>query len=863
MTQSKETTLKSRTLRFLSGPMLNIILPLLLVAIAFYALQKLANHVRWSEVRSDIATTPETATLLALGWMAVSYVAISFYDVLSVRSVAGDKVPARVAALVGASGYAISNMLGFAYFTGTAVRYRAYSALGLTLPQVAGIAATSWSAFWMGLLLLLGGLLTFHPTGVSQVIAISRGTETAIGAALLLFVGGLFGWLARGGKRLSLAGYGFDLPSARTTLLLTGVSILDIIGATLTLYVLIPADLIPNFPYFFVVYITAIALGVLSHAPGGIGVFEATVVAGLSAAGRADVLAALVVYRLIYSILPFAVAAAGIGVAWFVAQRTKVQRAASWTFRLARPIVPVVSAGISLLAGMVLLVSGNLPAEPTRLGILRDILPLSFIEASHLAGSVTGLLLIVIARGLYRKLYRAWAIAMALMVLGLAVSLAKGLDWKEALSMLATCLVLGSFRSAFYRVEGASVFRLNGPWFVTITALLAITVWIGLFAYSNVPYRDTMWWQFALRGDASRFLRATLAGAVILTVIGVNSMISGQSRRGKAPPIPGRIRELLAESEDAEAQLALTGDKEFLISKDRRAFLAYADSGGSLIAKGDPVGAPDAGKTLIWELRERADRAGKRCAFYAVSPKYLPTYLDLGLSILKIGEVARVNLKGFTLEGPVKKDFRHAKSRALREDFEFAVIPATDIAAHLPELQRISDAWLESKQGEEKTFALGAFEESYLVNFDHAVLKNSTTGEIVAFANLFQSANRHEVCIDLMRYDPLGPKFAMDALMGELMLWATAQGFAWFSLGAAPFAGIERHRLASWWNRFSGFIYQHGESFYHFEGLRTFKQKFDPVWTPSYLASPGGFAVPRVLYEVNVLVSGGIKGLIK
>ena len=86
---------------------------------------------------------------------------------------------------------------------------------------------------------------------------------------------------------------------------------------------------------------------------------------------------------------------------------------------------------------------------------------------------------------------------------------------------------------------------------------------------------------------------------------------------------------------------------------------------------------------------------------------------------------------------------------------------------------------------------------------------------------------------------------------------------AWFSLGAAPFSGIDNHQLSPLWNRIGGFVYEHGEHFYNFEGLRAFKQKFDPEWSPNYLACPGGLAAPRILYEVNVLISGGLRGLIK
>ena len=151
----------------------------------------------------------------------------------------------------------------------------------------------------------------------------------------------------------------------------------------------------------------------------------------------------------------------------------------------------------------------------------------------------------------------------------------------------------------------------------------------------------------------------------------------------------------------------------------------------------------------------------------------------------------------------------------------------------------------------------------YLALFDQAVLRHVESDRIVAFANLMQGADRTELSLDLMRHDPQGPKFAMDALFGHIMLWGRDQGFHWFSLGAAPLSGLESHRLASLWNRVGGLVRDHGERFYHFEGLRSFKEKFDPVWTPEYLACPRGLAVPQVLYEVSTLISKGVRGLVR
>ncbi|WP_223475174.1 bifunctional lysylphosphatidylglycerol flippase/synthetase MprF [Oricola indica] len=862
MAAAETPTRLSRVIRAFEHPAVKIAVPVIIGILAVFVLHKLASHVRWVDVKADIAAAQPAVLLAALACTALSFVGIAAYDFLAMRAVAPGRMPARVSMIAGAAGYAISGLLGVSYLTGTAVRYRVYSAFGLDLVKITAIVAISWSGFVSALVLGFGALLALHPAGLSAVINVPPALETSLGLVLLAGFGGYLLWLASGKRQVKSGEYSVDLPGAAQAAGLTLAGILDVSGAALTLYVLMPPDLVPNIAVFATVFIAAVGLGILSHAPGGLGAFEATIIAGFGASGRSDVLASLLLYRLIYTVLPFAVSAFGLAIAAALANRGRLQVTSSVLWRALKPVVPILASALAMLAGIVLLVSGNLPAEGSRLDILRDVVPLGVIEASHLAGSLAGALLVVVAAGLYRKLYRAWLFAMALIGVGFVASLAKGLDWVEAVSMAATLVTLGLLRPAFYRAEEVSLFRLDRRWILSILVLAAAILWIGFFAYDHVEYRNALWWQFSWNGDASRFLRASLVMAIVLVVVVVNSLINHRPAVRETREIPDVVKQLVAQSEDTEANIALTGDKQFLVSDDETAFIAYADTGTSLIANGDPVGDRKAGEALIWALRERAYRAGKRVAFYAVSPDYLPTYLDLGLSILKIGEVARVNLQGFTLDGSKRKDLRQARNRAGRDGFVFEVIPRVELDPILPDLRAISDAWLARKQGEEKGFSLGAFTEDYMRNFDVAVLRDPE-GRIVAFANLFQGANRHELSLDLMRYLPDAPHFAMDALFAEMMLWGAAAGFRWASLGAAPFAGVQNRKLAPLWNRIGGFIYEHGEHFYRFEGLRAYKEKFDPVWSPNYLACPGGLAAPRILYEVNVLVSGGLRGLMK
>lgn len=853
------SSLLSRLWQLAENPWLRALVPVGLAAAAVLALHLMSRQVNLADVKADLAAAPLSALALAVLATLASYAALSMYDVLAVRKLAPDRVPLRVAALAGASGYAISNLLGTSYLTGTAVRYRVYGTVGIELGLVLGIIATSWSAFWMAALLILGLLMVLHPTGLAAVLPVSPTLELAVGLGLLIALAGFLVWLSRRPRSVTLGGHSYPLPDLRLALGLLVVAVLDIGGAALTLYALLPADAAPNLAVFFTVYVAAITLGILSHTPGGIGVFEAAIIAGLGAAGRSDVLAALLLYRLVYTVLPFVVAALGMAVLWTLDKRDRLGRARD----LLAPIVPILAAGIALVSGVILLLSGNLPSDPTRVSLLRGVFPLAFVEVSHLLGSVAGILLLIVARGLHRRLARAWTVAMLLLGVGLAASLSKGLDWKEALSLATALGILGMFRSAFYRMRQTSVFRLNGPWLAGLVALVLPIFWLGFFAYGHVAYRNDLWWNFAWDGDASRFLRATLIVAVVMLAVGFNALVLPRGPRQRPGAIPDAVLDLVARSPDPEAQISLSGDKSFLVDPTGRAFLAYADTGRTLVSKGDPVGDPEAARQLIWTFREMADQAGRRCAFYSVGSAFLPTYLDLGLSILKIGEVARVDLTRFTLEGSAKRDFRQAVNKSGREGYAFELLPKAQVSAAFSSLKSVSDAWLASRSGAEKGFSLGSCSADYLAHFDQAVLRHVESDRIVAFANLMQGADRSELSLDLMRHDPHGPKFAMDALFGHIMLWGRDQGFHWFSLGAAPLSGLENHHLASLWNRFGGFVRDHGERFYHFEGLRSFKEKFDPVWTPEYLACPRGLAVPQVLYEVSTLISKGVRGLVR
>jgi phosphatidylglycerol lysyltransferase len=849
-------------LRIIEPRVLGPIIGAAVVLAAALVIHRLSGEIHLNDIRNAVSATPWRSALQAFAFTVVSFVAMGLYDVLAVRKVTADRVPMRVAAFAGVIGYAISNAIGFHVLVGGPVRYRIYAAVGLDAADVGRIVGISFLTFSLGLAAVVGAAFVADPEGVPLLDRLSPLVDRAMGVAILLGLAGVVLWLSTGRRELSLFGWRFPFPGGLSASLQILVGTVDIAAAAAALYVLLPADVAPGYAVFVVLFVVAILAGTASHAPGGLGVLEATMLIGLGAGTRPDVIAALIVFRVIYYFIPLALAGTTLFAFETYRARATVLAASGKTLAVTRRIVAPLSATLVFLGGIVLLLSGNLPAERARIGILRDVLPLPFAEASHMLASIVGLLLIVLARGLFARIALARTAAIVLLLAGAAFSLLKGLDWEEGTILLAIAAILACYRNVFYRKGDWRSFRPTPTWLSFIAVTLISLTLVGFLAYRHVEYSTGLWWDFAWHGDAPRFLRATLALSIVAAAIAIDALINRpvQGRIGRVA-IPGTVRTLLSECPDTQSNIALLGDKKFLISEDEKAFLMYGVAGRSWITMGGPLGDPEAGRNLVWRFAEEADKAGARAAFYAVGPELLPVYLDFGLAILKIGEVARVDLTSFTLEGQARQNFRYADRRATREGIEFAILPKAKVPDLLPELKAVSDAWLATKVGQEKGFSLGRFDERYLEEFDFAVMRKE--GEIVAFANLWRSAGLSELSVDLMRYRPGVSKVMMDALFARLLMHGKEEGYRWFNLGAAPLAGLTDHPLASTWNRLGTFIYRRGDEIYNFEGLRAFKQKFGPVWTPQYLACPGGFAMPQVLLDIANLISGGPMRMLK
>ncbi len=816
----------------------------LAIAVLLLLLQAASASLDYHAVMRSLHHLPATALVLAVLATGLSYVGLVARDWAALRYL-GVKLPWSALLVGGVAGSALGNALGFGALTGGAVRYRVYGAAGVGPVAVArvmvltagtfGLALVAWGG--LGLLLAAGPMaaLAGLPALALQLVGVA-------GLAATLAV------LALGGRGVGWRGRRVEVPPAGFVLGQIALVGLDVLGAGLSLWVLLPASAV-SLPIFMAVYTAALLLGVIGHTPGGLGVFEAAlllVLGGTVPAGAA--VAALLAYRAVYFLLPLGVSA--VLLAGFEA-RLVVPRLMG---RIApKVLTPVFLAVITFAVGMMLVLSGATPAFGRRLAMLQLVLPLWVVESAQLASSVLGVFLLFTARGLMFRLYGAWWLALVLAVASLALSLAKGLAFFEATVLLGLVLLLLGTRGVFRRQAPLLEQKVTLGWVMAVAAVMALAVWVLFFAFRAVPYSPDIWWQFEFDEKLPRALRATLAAVLVTAGFILRHLLRPSAGRAGRPSAAAlaEAAAIVRAQERSDAMLALMGDKQFLFSPSRRSFLMYAKRGRSWVALYDPVGQRCEWPALIAEFVALAHRHDGRAAFYQVRPDCLPMYLDAGLKLMKLGEEATIALDQFALVGPSRQNLRYALKRGERDGLVAEVL---DGHSALPELRAISDAWLASHKAREKKFSVAAFDAAWLA--PQSVMLVRQHGRPVAFVSFMTTDLHTQATVGVMRHVADASPYAMEFLFTRLALHLKAAGFATLSLGMAPLSGIMATPLASVWHRIGHLLWRYGGRVYNFRGLRTFKSKFSPEWEPRYLAASGTLSPFVLLADVAVLSAG-------
>jgi hypothetical protein len=293
-----------------------------IAVIAFIALAHALRNIDVHQVLNAIYLTDGWRIGLAAALVAASYGSLTLYDLLALHAIGRSDVPYRIAALASFTSYPIAHGLGAVLPISTAIRYRIYSVHGLGAVDVAKICFLTGLTFWLGNLTALGLSMLWEPSAISLIDQLSEQVNRLLAAALLVAIAGYLCWTWNDARRVGHRTWSVKLPAGWIVLLQIGIGIVDLGCAALAMYVLIPAGMHIEIPRVIVVFIVATLLGFASHAPGGIGVFDATILLGLDNDGKEQLLAVLILFRLFYHLIPFVLALAILGMreGWKYAQ---------------------------------------------------------------------------------------------------------------------------------------------------------------------------------------------------------------------------------------------------------------------------------------------------------------------------------------------------------------------------------------------------------------------------------------------------------------------------------------------------------------------------------------------------------------
>ncbi len=290
------------------GPAASVIL----FGASLVVLWTVVSEVDAAELRAAFTAASSRQIGTAFAFMALSYLLLTCYDAMALRQLKL-KIPYRTTALASFTSYAVSFNLGFPLLTAGTVRYWIYAPRGMPASRVASLTVIAGLTFWLGMGLVFGWSMMREAHSLASLKGTHPYLNQLIGLAAVGVVLGYVAWVAMGRRSMTIQGWRLELPGFRLTLAQALIGAADVCAGAAVLYWLLPASTPIGYEVFLAVYVLAVMLGVASHAPGGLGVFEATILLALSGMPRESVLGALLLYRLIYYLLPFILALALLG----------------------------------------------------------------------------------------------------------------------------------------------------------------------------------------------------------------------------------------------------------------------------------------------------------------------------------------------------------------------------------------------------------------------------------------------------------------------------------------------------------------------------------------------------------------------
>ena len=287
---------------------IGVFLSLAIITVAVVVLVHMLRDINIDEVIAALKATKRPHIVAAAAFVAGGYFTLTFYDWFALRTIGRKEIPYRIAALSGFTSYSIGHNIGATVFTGGAVRYRIYSAYGLDAIEVAKICFVAGLTFWLGNATVLGLGVAYTPQAAGWIDQLPDWTNRCIAGAVLIVLASYLGWVWSAPREIGRGDWKVNLPSGPSTLLQICIGILDLGYCALAMYMLLPNEPNIGFVTLAVVFVSATLLGFASHSPGGLGVFDAAMLVALWQFDKESVLAGLLLFRVLYYLVPFVVA---------------------------------------------------------------------------------------------------------------------------------------------------------------------------------------------------------------------------------------------------------------------------------------------------------------------------------------------------------------------------------------------------------------------------------------------------------------------------------------------------------------------------------------------------------------------------
>ncbi len=839
-----------------------ILLTLVLFYAALWVLRREVRASHYDDVLRYLKQIPIRYFFMAFLMSMGSYIALTFYDVLGIRHVQKKLSYARTA-LTSFIAYSFSHNIGMAAITGGGIRYRLYSAWGLTAGETANVLVICGMTFWVGFLTMGAVFFFLQPPELPPSIHIPFNSVFSAGVFCLIVITLYLLSSVFFKKTFRISRWSFPTPSVATALSQMGVGSLDWICSGTALYLLLPPNSL-SFPSFMAIYLLAQITGFASQVPGGLGILETVVVLLLSPILPAsDVLGALLAFRLVYYLVPFVLGLIAFSIYEIIRNKEGFKRALQILNRWAPDFAPHVFSVLLFLCGAILLYSNASPESTRRMTWLNEFVSLPFLEASHFTVGLVGAALLVLARGLQQRLEAAYMLSLILLGVGVLTCLFKGFDYQDGLALLILFSALLPCKTYFPRKS--SIFQQKYPplWVTAVLFVWLGSIWVGVFNYRYEDYSNDLWTTFDLTEDAARFLRSTFGATLTLFLFSIISLFSPTQPETEFPDEKELTKALepMKNSRRTYPFLALQGDKALLFNKKEDAFLMYALEGKCWIALGDPVGPQKERENLALKFKDLCRKKKAWTLFYLVDQEHFQFYLDMGLTVLKIGEEARVALKNFGTDALPSADLKNTYHRFKdNQDYVFEVLEPGQAADRMEELKKVSEDWLSKNKTREKGFSVGFFKPEYLNRFHLAVVRQE--GKIIAFANLLLGNAKEEMAVDLLRSSAGELTYIEDYLLLECMRWGKEKGYKHFNLGTASILDVEESPLAPLKSKVAEVLspYSGAQKLYD---ARKDKDRFNPEWEPKYLAASANLPLPVAFSNIQSLIARGNRAHLK